>query len=148
MALPGCSSRAMKSASRFAVVPDGRQVSETLGRQMKHAGEFGDEFFLHRACWRATIEGMVVRVVQHGRDVPDDRGRMRRLEHLTEIPGMEERVVAAESFQQFTEREIKRCLLPRIGDRRHRAPLRGPRLEPGNGTIEAVTNHVSHGRPR
>ena len=56
----------------------------------EHARQLGDDLLLHLCRRGATVQGVVVRVDQHGRQVADDRGRVRRLQHLADVAGVEE----------------------------------------------------------
>ena len=67
-----------------------------MGRaEAEHDGEVGHDLLLHLGCDLAAVEGVVVRVHQHGGEVTGDGGRMRRLQHLPGVAGMEVRVVIA-----------------------------------------------------
>ena len=68
------------------------QVPQVLG-EAEHRGQLRHDLLLHAGSGRPAVQGVVVGVDQHGADVTDYRRRVRWLEHLPDIAGMEERVV-------------------------------------------------------
>ena len=77
------------------------QVSE-VRRVAEHPGQIGDHLLLHPGGRRAAVERVVVGVDQHRRQVADDRGRVRRLQHLADVARVEERVVVPQPLQQLS----------------------------------------------
>jgi hypothetical protein len=65
--------------------------------EAEHGRQPGDHLLLHLCRRGATVQGVIVRVDQHGRQVADDRDRVRRLQHLADIAGVEEGIVVAQS---------------------------------------------------
>jgi hypothetical protein len=83
-------------------------MAQRLRRQMKHCSEFGDEFLLHHTRGFSPIERMVVRIVQHGRQVTNDRSRVRWLQHLPDVARVKERIVPLQPLQQLIQRVSQR----------------------------------------
>ena len=76
------------------------QVAEVLA-EPEHGGELRDDLAFHRGGRRPAVEGMVVRVDQHRGDVAEHRGRVRWLQHLPDVAGVEERVVVPQPGGQL-----------------------------------------------
>ena len=78
-------------------------MTEVLA-EAEHRRESGDDLFLHLRGRRSTVEGMVIRVYQHGCRIAEYRGGMRRLEHLPDVARMPEGVVVLQSLGELRER--------------------------------------------
>ena len=59
----------------------------------EHPGQFSHCLFLHLRACASAIESVVVRVDPHGEHVGGAGNRMRRLEHLARILGVEVGIV-------------------------------------------------------
>jgi hypothetical protein len=75
------------------------QVPEVVG-VTEHRGQPGHDLFFHAGGGRAAVQRVVVGVDQHGADVADDRCRVRWLEHLPDVAGVEERIVLPQALVQ------------------------------------------------
>ena len=86
--------------------------------KLKHPGQFSHNLFFHCRRWRPPIQCMVVRIDTHGRQIPQNCDRMRRLEHLSRIAGMKERIIprkpvyvgfirGAQRLMIYTERRMQ-----------------------------------------
>jgi hypothetical protein len=82
------------------------QVAQVLG-QAEHRGQLRHDLLLHPGGGGPAVERVIVGVDQHRADVADDRGRVRRLEHLPRVPGMEERVVVSQPLVQLGRRPLQ-----------------------------------------
>ena len=98
-----------------------------MGRPADHGGEPGHRVALHERTRPAAIEGMIVRVDQHGQGIGQPRHRVGRLEHLPGVERMEVRVVVRQPRRRFHEHRFQ-------GPGRRRA---GGRRTPGRQILEA-----------
>ena len=103
------------------------EMTEEFGAVPEHVGKLGDDLLLHLRGGRPAVQRVVVRVDEHGGDVPDHRDRVRWLEHLPGVAGVEERVILAQPAGQLGEggRQLRRIDLQR-GMRLIRAELPHP----------------------
>ena len=80
----------------------GRQVTQVRG-EAEHPGQLRHDLLFHPGGGRAAVECVVIGVDEHRREVADDGGWMRRLEHLPRVGRMEERIVFSEPLGKILE---------------------------------------------
>ncbi len=98
----------------------GGQVTQGIVKP-EHGRQPGHGFLLHLGGGRAAVQGVVVRVDQHGGEVAGHGGGMRRLEHLADIAGVEERVIVPQPPGEFGEHGGE----PVVGDVQRGVPVEG-----------------------
>ena len=98
----------------------GGQVTQ-VPVQAEHGRQLGHGLLLHLGGGRAAVQGVVVRVDQHGGEVAGHGRRMRRLEHLARVTGMEERVVVPQPPGELGENGGE----PVVRDVQRRVPAEG-----------------------
>jgi hypothetical protein len=101
------------------------QVPQVLG-EPEHRRQLRHHLLLHPGGGGTAVQGVVVGVDQHGADVADDRRRVRRLEHLPDVAGMEERIVLPQPhlqlpgrLPQLLKRHVKRGVRCEVAVLRH-----------------------------
>lgn len=82
------------------------QVAQVRG-EAEHRGQLRHHLLLHPGGGGPPVERVVVGVDQHRAQVADDRRRVRRLEHLPDVAGVEERVVVPQPPVQFGGRPLQ-----------------------------------------
>ena len=104
----------------------GGQVAE-VGAEAEHRRELRGHLAFHPGGGRPAVQRVVVRVDQHGGQVAGHGGRVRGLQHLPGVPGMEERVVVREAVGELGERGPEPLVADvQRGMRGHRAEPRRP----------------------
>ena len=119
-------------------------MTEVL-RIAEHRREAADDLALECRRRRTAVEGVRVGVDLHRRDVGRHGHRVRRLEHLPCVPGVEEGVVVMEAPEQLAQ-DVSR---PLVGEVERVVGLGlaiagGPVLDAADGQLELIDE--PHGR--